>query len=53
MDDHILEWHLALPLSVIEKSIIPPVMLLMMSIETSELGNFVITLIKEKINNSE
>ena len=25
-DDHILEWPLTLPLSVIEKSIIPPVM---------------------------
>jgi hypothetical protein len=33
-DDHILEWHLTLPLSVIEKSIIPPVMLFMMSIKT-------------------
>ena len=28
MDDHILEWHLTLPLLIIEKSIIPPLMLL-------------------------
>jgi hypothetical protein len=37
-DDHILEWHLTLPLSVIEKSIIPPVMLLMNSDWTGDLS---------------